>query len=191
VDTSYTVDQGHWENKVTRVWVDTSYYQTEKVLVRDGYYAEPLHGKITVEKSPKYVFTHWHKDNNGEEACMDMRLSWDLLDEEGTPSEKKIDRLFIYEEVVRYEDKGIQEVEIFNSNVPPSASGHVDTKTYFDYSGDPGSKLHIYLYASSGEQAHIYFNNPINGFRSINLGRDDPGNPDLWFGGEEYGEIYF
>jgi len=191
VDTSYTVEQGHWEDTTTQVWVDTSYYQTEKVLVRDGYYTEPLHGIVMVEKQPKYVFTRWHKDNNGEEACMDMSVSWELLDEKGLPSEKEIDRVYIYEELIRYEDKGIQKMEIFNSHVPAATSGHIDTRTFFDYSGEQGSKLHIYLYSSSGEQAHVYFMNPVNGFRSINIDSDDPGSPDLWLGGEDYGEIYF
>jgi len=191
IGTSYTVSQGHWEEATKQVWVDTSYYQTERILVKDGYWAEPLHGTIWIKKSPKYVFTRWHKDGEGKTCNMEIELQWELKDEQGPGSVKKIERIYIFADIKRYEGKGVQRVLILEETIDPAVSGTVLGSAYFDYSGDQESLVHIYLYASSGEQAHIYFSNPVNGFRSINLGRHHNGPADTWLGGEEYGSIHF
>ena len=47
--------------------------ETKKVWVTSCT-TDPMHGKIYVEKSPKYVFTKWHKDQNGEESKMNLKL---------------------------------------------------------------------------------------------------------------------
>jgi len=57
VDTSYTVSSGYWQAYTEKQWVDTGYYEDSRVWVSSGYYAEPMHGRVTVQKSPEYVFT--------------------------------------------------------------------------------------------------------------------------------------
>jgi hypothetical protein len=194
VDTSYTVTQGYWEYYTEKVWVDTSHYEYKAVWVEDGFYTSPLHGEVIVEKSPRYIFTRWHKNQNNEECSMELNVSWKVDNSnlsEGE-EEKEIVRIYIYQDICRFNNKGIEKVTIFNGNVTPSVEGSINTITKFDYSGNEESILHIYLYAQNGESAHIYFSNPINGFRSINL-MSEGSNSDAntWLGGNNYGKFEF
>ena len=212
VDTSYMVESGYWEDYTERIWVDTSYnvwvseghyekrwvdtshYETRDVWVEDGFYTSPLHGEVIVEKSPRYIFTRWHKDQNNEECSMELNVSWKVDNSnlsEGE-EEKEIVRIYIYQDICRFNNKGVEKVTIFNGNVTPSVEGSINTITKFDYSGTEESILHIYLYAQNGESAHIYFSNPINGFRSINL-MSEGSNSDAntWLGGNNYVKFEF
>jgi len=199
VDTSYTVNQGNWEYKPVKVlvkdgywedyvdyrWVDTSYYEYQKVWVKDGYYAEPLHGKLVVHKEPKYVFTRWHKDQNEREAKMDIDIDWEVENGE-------INKVYVYQDVNRYNNKGIERIDIYNKNINPSSHGSISATVKFDYAGDQESKIHVFLYGTNDDVAHIYFSNPVNGYRSINLSSDGTeSNPDQWLGGNNFGEIKF
>jgi len=194
VDTSYEVKSGYWRYYNEKEWVDTSHFEYRNVWIEDGFYASPMHGEIEIEKNPRYIFTRWHEDGEGEQCHMDLKISWDidntaLLPEE---EEKKIKRIYAYEDIVRFKNSGIERVEIFDEFIHPSEKGSIETKTYFKYSGSDNSMVHIYLYASEGECVHIYFNNPVNGFRSINLasyGSDSDAN--TWLGGNYYGRIEF
>jgi len=194
VDTSYTITQGYWEYYTEKVWVDTSHYEYKAVWVEDGFYTSPLHGEVIVEKSPRYIFTRWHKNQNNEECSMKLNVSWKVDNSnlsEGE-EEKEIVRIYIYQDICRFNNKGVEKVTIFNGNVPPSVEGSINTITKFDYSGNEESILHIYLYAQNGESAHVYFSNPINGFRSINL-MSEGSNSDAntWLGGNNYGKFEF
>ena len=195
VDTSYTIPlSGYWRYYTEKEWVDTSHYEYRTVWIEDGYYTSPLHGEVTVEKNPKFIFTKWHKDKNNEECNMKLDLSW-KIDNSGLPEgeeERKIVRIYIYEDIYRFNDEGIEKVIIFNDNISSSTKGSINTITRFDYSGSEDSILHIYLYTQSGESAHIYFSNPINGFRSINLNsQGSSSDANKWLGGNDYGKIEF
>ena len=192
VDTSYTVSQCYWENYTTYTWVDTSYSETKKVWITSGYFADPIHGEIIVEKYPKYVFTKWHKDSEGEEASMSLKINWKVDNSLiGFGEEKrKINRIYIYEDVIRYNDKGIDKVIIYDGTFIAAEEGSLDFEVKFDYAGSEESLLHVYLYAENGETGHISFQNPINGFRSININQGGTEtNPDVWLGGIVY-EIF-
>jgi len=194
VDTSYKVEQGYWEEYKSGEWVDTSHYENVKKWVTDGYFTEPIHGEVTVEKNPKYIFTKWHKDSQGNDCCMDIRVSWKLFNPETgmLDSINKIDRLFIYEEVCRYKDKGTDLVEIFNNQVLESSQGFVEATAKFDFAGGTESILHIYLFATSGASAHVYFSNPINGYRSINIKKEGTAaDANEWLGGNDFGKVEF
>jgi hypothetical protein len=194
VDTSYTVHQGYWQNYTENVWVDTSHWEYENKWVEDGFYTSPLHGELIVEKDPEYVFTKWHEDKYNNECSMNLGISWKVDNSnlsEGE-EEKKIVRLYIYEDVCRFNDKGLEKVIIFNGNVSPAIEGNIDTVTKFEYSGSEESLIHIYLFAQNGESAHIYFSNPINGFRSINLMPEGSStNANVWLGGISHERFEF
>ncbi len=194
VDTSYTVNSGYWRQYTEREWVDTSHYENQAVWVEDGFYSSPLHGEVTIEKDPKYVFTKWHINGAGEQCSMDLKVSWVLDNTQLLPGEeeKEITRIVIYEDVIRYNKKGTDRVEIMDKSISPSKQGSVESISYFDYSGTEESLVHILLYAQNGECAHIYFNNPINGYRSINLGSGGTDNDaNKWLGGNFFGKIEF
>lgn len=194
VDTSYKVERGYWEEYKNREWVDTSHYENVKKWVTDGYFIEPIHGEVIIEKNPKYVFTKWHKDSQGNDCCMDIKVSWKLFNPEtGVPdTTNKIGRLYIYEEVCRYKDKGIDKVEIFNSQIPESFQGSVEATIKFDFAGNMESILHIYLYSTTGASAHVYFSNPVNGYRSINIKKEGTtSNANEWLGGNDFGKVEF
>ena len=194
VDTSYTVNSGYWQAYTEKQWVDTGYYEDTRVWVNSGYYAEPLHGRVTVQKSPEYVFTKWHKDGLGRDCGMELIVNWEIDNSmlpEGEP-EKKISKVHIYQETVRYKDRGSAMTVIKNSNISPAAIGQVEAFSSFDYAGSDQSILHIYLHALSGEVVHVYFNNPINGFRSINIKYSGTSSsPEEFLGGNYYGEVTF
>jgi len=194
VDTSYKVEQGYWEAYKDREWVDTGHYENVKKWVADGYFTEPIHGEVVIEKNPKYVFTKWHKDSQGNDCFMDLKVSWKLFDPETgmTDTINKINRLYIYEEVFRYSEKGINKVEILNGEVSESSQGSVTAKVKFDYAGGTESILHIYLYSTIGASAHIYFSNPINGYRSINIKKEGTASDaNKWLGGNDFGKVEF
>ncbi|MDZ7837503.1 MAG: hypothetical protein U5N58_05895 [Actinomycetota bacterium] len=135
------VKDGYWENYTEQRWVDTSYYTNEKVWVEDGYYAEPLHGEIEVYKEPKYIFTRWHEDINGNESNMRIRINWST--ENGL-----IRKIYVYQTVNRYNNKGKEVVEIYDKNINVSSSGTISTSVKFDHAGDENSKVHIFLYGT-------------------------------------------
>ena len=189
IDTSYIVNQGYWEYYITYTWIDTSHWETNKVWITSGYFANPMHGKIIVEKYPKYVFTKWHKDLSGNEASMNLKITWKIDNSDiNLESEKrKINKIYIYEDVVRYNDKGVEKVIIFDGNVLSAEEGSVNADCKFEHAGSEESILHVYVYAERGEAGHISFANPINGFRSINISQDNSNsNPDSWLGGITY-----
>lgn len=189
IDTSYIIYQGYWQNYTTYDWVDTSHWETKKVWITSGYFTDPMHGKIIVEKQPEYVFTKWHKDSAGNEASMCLKITW-KIDNSKIVSEadkRKINKVYVYEDVARYNEKGIEKVILFDGSVQSAEEGSLSTDARFEHSGMQESILHIYLYAESKEVGHVSFENPINGFRSININRSgsDP-SPDLWLGGITY-----
>jgi len=195
VDTSYTVpSSGYWRYYTEKEWVDTSHYEYRMVWIEDGFYTSSLHGEVIVEKSPKFIFTKWHKDKNNEECSMELNISWNVNNSELAEGEeeKEIVRVYIYQDIYRFNDKGIEKAIIYDEEISPSAEGSINTITKFDYSGSEESILHIYLCAQSGESAHIYFSNPINGFRSINLdSQGSNSDANKWLGGNNYGKIEF
>jgi hypothetical protein len=194
VDTSYKVKSGYWRYYTDKEWVDTSHFEYRAVWVEDGFFASPMHGEIEIEKNPKYVFTRWHENAEGDQCHMDLRISWDIDNTELLPGEeeKEIKRIYAYEDIMRFNNSGIERVEIVDECIQPSDKGSIETKTYFKYSGSEESILHVYLYARKGECVHIYFNNPVNGFRSINLGSDgSESDANLWLGGNYSGRIEF
>lgn len=194
IDTSYRVTGGYWEGYQEKEWVDISRYEPENFWVSDGYYEEPIHGKVTVTKDPQYVFTKWHKDNGGSECGMNLKITWEIDAAGLLPGHvpKKIVSAYVFEDVSRYKDKGIDKVAIYNGNVSPAAEGSVNTFTFFSFAGNENSVLHIFLHAEGGQVVHIYFSNPVNGFRSINIDLEGTSSdPDGWLGGNNYGEIIF
>ena len=78
VDTSYVVPSGYWHYYTQKGWVDTSHYEFVAIWVVDGFYTELLHGEVTVEKNPAYIFTKWHKDQNNKECSMELNVSWEI-----------------------------------------------------------------------------------------------------------------
>ncbi len=194
VNTSHDESYGYWNYYTQKEWIDSSHYEYEPVWVEDGFYSFSIHGEAVVQKDPKYIFTKWHKDSNGTESHMDLKISWEIDNSmvlEGE-EEKEIVRVYVYEDIVRFNDQGTERVSIFNGNVTPSQEGSIETVTKFDHSGSEYSTVHVYLYSQNGESAHIYFSNPVNGFRSINIG-DEGSDSDAnkWMGGNNYGKVKF
>ena len=166
VDTSYRVTAGYWEDYYEKEWVDTSRYESENFWVKDGFYEEPIHGKVTVRKDPQYVFTRWHKDNSGNECGMNLRVDWEVDTAGLLPGQvpKKIISANIFQDVTRYKNKGIDKVVIYNGNVSPASTGFISTFTLFNFAGNEDSILHIFLHAEGGQVIHVYFSNPSQWF---------------------------
>jgi len=194
VDTSYTVNSGYWQSYNERTWVDTSYYQDSQVWVNSGFYGQPLHGKISVKKDPPFVFTKWHKDSAGSQCSMELQISWQIDNSALEPGIKpaQFSRAYIYQELIRFSGRGTEKIIIFDKNTGPSQQGSINASAVFDYAGSSESILHIYLYTDDNRSVHAYFENPVNGYRSINLGSGGTSSgPEVWLGGNTYGEAEF
>ena len=185
VDTSYTVNQGYWQYYTSYNWIDTGHFEVARTWVPSGYWAELMHGIVEVEKDPEYVLTKWHCDDYGNECSMSMKISW-KIDNTGFQEneKKKINRIYIYEDLVRYGNNEVEKIEIINLRLNPSEIGAIETQTKFEHSGNEESIIHIYVYSETGETGHVCFKNPVNGFRSINLGvKSSNQNSQIWLGG--------
>jgi len=105
---------------------------------------------------------------------------------------KKITGAHIYQETKRYNGRGLEKTEIYGGQVAPSEAGSIGISALFDFAGDIDSILHIFLYSAEGNLIHVYFSNPVNGFRSINIDQEGTGkDADRWLGGNTCGEITF
>ena len=194
VDTSYEIQSGYWHYYNKREWVDTSHFEYQTVWVEDGFYTSPLHGEVIIEKNPRYIFTKWHENDDGGECHMDLKLGWIVDNSEllAGEEEKEIVRVLVYQDVVRFRNRGTERVDIIDEHIAPSKEGSMETEVYFDHAGSEESLVHIYLYAQNGECAHIYFDNPVNGYRSINLGSYGSDSDAVdWLGGQYFGKIEF
>jgi len=82
--------------------------------------------------------------------------------------------------------------EIFDSQVLESSEGSAEASAKFDFAGGIESILHVYLYSTSGACAHVYFSNPINGYRSINIKKEGTASDaNEWLGGNDFGKVEF
>lgn len=202
VDTSYRVESGYWQEYTEKQWVDTSHYEYRDVWVNSGFYTEPLHGKITIQKDPKYIFTKWHKDENGSECKMYLKISWEIFDNNQNENQKsnqidvqvskKISKIYVYQETYRYKNNPVDKNDLYLKNIVPSQSGFVEFFSFFNYAGDQRSTCHIYLFTEDNQAIHAYFSNPINGFKSVNIKYDGTlKDADRWLGGNGFGQAEF
>ena len=81
---------------------------------------------------------------------------------------------------------------LWQEHLQESSQGFVETTAKFDFAGGIESILHIYLYSTSGASAHVYFSNPINGYRSINIKKEGTASDaNEWLGGNDFGKVEF
>jgi len=132
---------------------------------------EATHGTITISKEPTYVFTKWHKLNDGTPAGMDLTISWN--------ASKPIVNIEANMTVIRYQDMGEDFYEIYNDN-PGSSSGVIEEHIEFEHAGTEESFLYIKFMTEEGNIGEITAPIPVNGFFGINLGKS-PGPVDEIF----------
>jgi len=124
---------------------------------------EATHGTITISKEPTYVFTKWHKLNDGTTpAGMDLTISWNTT--------KPIVNIESNMTVIRYQDMGEDFYEIYNDN-PGSSSGVIEEHIEFEHAGTEESYLYIKFTTEEGNIGEITAPIPVNGFFGINLGK--------------------
>lgn len=168
----YWVDTSHWELQEKPVWVSSGNWETRKKWVESGYWAEPLHGTITVQKTPSFVFTKWHwltQDGNwhsyiDERAHVRITISWTC--------EKPVDGTSHYAEVTRNDDLGSVDRILIATHVFPDgeASGEMQTVTEYEHAGN--AKHTFELHALDGSVTKVYFEIPVNGFNGVNTGEN-------------------
>jgi len=194
VDTSYKVERGYWEEYSESQWVDTSHYEYSNIFVSSGYRSEPVHGKITVEKSPEYVFTRWHKGDDGENCGMELKISWEIDNSGLLPEQdpQRIKKVYVYQDTERFKGLGSERTCLYDNTISPVESGSVSIFSEFDYAGNEESLCHIYLFTEEGQSVHAFFSNPVNGFISININYDGTSrDADCWLGGNSFGQSVF
>ncbi len=207
VDTSYKVESGYWQEYNEKQWIDTSRYEYRDVWISSGFYTEPIHRKVIIEKTPKYIFTKWHINKDGNPCGMFLKVSW-ILDNSinsnensnnasngqsvNNQSPKKISPIYIYQDINRYNNKPVEKTELLSKNITPSETGSVEVFSIFNFAGDEKSICYIYLFTEDGPSVHLYLSNPINGFVYININYNGTEkDADKWLGGNNFGEVIF
>jgi len=131
---------------------------------------EATHGTITISKEPTYVFTKWHKLNDGTTpAGMELMISFNA----DTGGFGYIIAKMI---VQRYatDDNGenlYDEYEIYEG--PVDSSGTIERigedNIKFEHAGTEESKLFIEFITEEGNYGTVEAPIPINGYSGINI----------------------
>ena len=123
---------------------------------------EATHGTFTIEKYPTYVFTKWHKLNDGTPAGMDLTISWDAT--------RVFQNIKVQMTVVRYIEDEEEKYEIFDIyDGPADSSGQIETRLEFEHAGTEESKIFIEFITEEGNYGTLEAPTPINGYFGINI----------------------
>jgi hypothetical protein len=184
VDTSHYetkqvwVQDGYWTQKwvvdtpahheTRQVWIDTSHYETYQEWVKSGYWAN-VHGTVTVIKTPAYIYTKWHKDENNDPAHMIITIKWQNMRIDKTPV--TVTKAEAYHEVHRYTNQVPDE---FNWETIYPVNAYFDSTNQqatfrFEYphAGQPDSTIYFKLYFNNTDQnISVHAQIPVNGFNT-------------------------
>jgi hypothetical protein len=180
------VDTSHWETRTYQVlvkdgywkdvWVDTSHYETSQVWVTSGYWA-PVKATVTVSKSPTYVYTKWHVDENKTPAGMTVTITVSNATIDNQPA--SVTSIQAYHVINRFEGQGQETI------YPVSSSVNGGTGTFkFEYphAGDSSSTLNFIVTitnSKSSAKVRIYAPIPVNGFRTTGMVVDKDVTPQF------------
>lgn len=155
------IDTSHWETWWGWLWINSGYWEWRDnwVWVTSGYWDE-AHGQVSVGKSPTYVFTSFHKTENGEPSHMDIHLNWNL--------NKAVTEIRVYHELVRYRNKGLITVDgkIESAAGMGTKNGQATYRLEYPKPGANESKLYIQFTFANKTGVRMWANVPVNGFDS-------------------------
>lgn len=141
---------------------------------------DTLAGELSINKTPSYIFTKWHKDENGNPAKMDINLRWTnlrllTLRGDGTVLNNepiKIIRVESEHILNRYTDTALtangEKISDALSNVT-AGSGTYRASYQYSKAGDENSPFIFRLYYITGGEEHyatVRINIPVNGIVS-------------------------
>ncbi|KNZ68694.1 hypothetical protein Tfer_2788 [Thermincola ferriacetica] len=139
------------------------------------------HGTVSVSKTPKYVFTAWHRRPSGELCDMKVDVSWSnfrkvVYYSDGSSDEIPVEvtKVEAYHVIERYDDKGqmyVWPVETLASSL--GSSGHVKHLWQYERAGKPGSMVYYLLRLETGDAIEVTFEVPVNGFSTTYLNPDE------------------
>jgi len=158
------VQSGYW--KTERVWVDTSHWETQRVWVQDGYWA-PVNATVTVSKSPTYIYTKWHVDENKVPASMTITITVSNLTMDKKPA--SVSKIEAYHVINRYEGKGQETIYPVSSSMSGSSATF---KFEYPHAGDKNSLVNFLITVSNGTQTakiRVYAPVPVNGFQTTGM----------------------
>lgn len=170
------VDTSHWETRTTPVWVqdgywqdvwvDTSHYETQQVWVQSGYWSS-ANATVTVTKSPTYIFTKWHVDENKIPSSMTVTITVSNAKIAGYSA--SVTSIQAYHVINRYEGKGTETIYPVSSNVSGSTGIF---KFEYPHAGDKNSMLNFIVTITNSKgtaNVRIYAPVPVNGFQTTGL----------------------
>ena len=166
------VQDGYWQD----YWVDTSHYENQQVWVVSGYYGYAS-GTVTVTKTPPYIYTKWHVDEDKVPASMTITITVSNLTIDKKPA--TVSKIEAYHVINRYQNNGTETI------YPVSASMSGSSATFkFEYphAGDKNSLVNFFITASNGAQTakiRVYAPVPVNGFQTTGMVVDKDVTPQF------------
>jgi len=163
--------------------------------------ADDVHGTITINKTPNFVFTEYHKDANGYPAYMDITIKWQniqighIMDTPGGKTEIRtnaiVSNVVAFHNIHRYTNYALPS-DNYETEYPVEQNldlAHNQATFRFMYrkAGQTDSTLYFKLYLNGTDKYFcVYVNIPVNGFTTtfFNDGKDhsnygfDTSNPN-------------
>ncbi len=174
------IDTSYWAWTPYAAWVASGYWDTYQEWVAGGYWADPLQATVSIAKSPPYVFTRWHyltsdgrrQTSNDEPAHLDLSVAFS--------ANKPIRSYRVYAIVKRqvYQESNYTVTLTRGEFANPQPSNKVTARGEYDYGGV--GTHYVQITATDGSTATVYFEIPINSFRSVNINessQNTPGKP--------------
>ena len=182
-----TINLGLGENATIYTLPDGVYYNNSSFFyptyiaewVEKYEIIEPTEGNISLNKEPNFVFTKWHKHDDGTPSGMDINISWDTQDNR----ENNIKESFFVDE--RYRKMGLDLYPLYpevpnsdaeclialEENVIERQNSYNNAYYHFelDHAGTEESVLYIQMRTEEGNIIDIMSKIPINGYFGINI----------------------
>lgn len=138
-----------------------------------------VHGKITVTQTPNFVFTKWHRDQNGNPASMTITIKWEDirigsifetptgLSEVTAPA--YVTNVVAFHNIHRYTNKPIESNNWVTEHPVESnvdlANQQATFKFQYRKAGREDSTVYFKLYLNGSDKyILIYCNVPVNGY---------------------------
>lgn len=143
--------------------------------------ADDVHATITINKTPNFVFTKWHTDENGYPAYMDITIKWknveigSIIDTPTGPREVRtpayVTKVVAFHNIHRYTNYLLED-DNWETEYPVMqsidlANQQATFRFMYRKAGQEDSTLYFKLYLNGTDKYFcVYVHIPVNGFNT-------------------------